>query len=74
MVILKSKDLTLKTKVMKKTRRNIGRAYVCPELEVIVFYSALLASSPEVQPGGGGGGSVVLIPPVADDEDTDLEG
>jgi len=29
---------------MKKTRRNIGRAYVCPELEVIVFYSALLAS------------------------------
>lgn len=22
---------------MKKTRRNIGRAYVCPELEVIVF-------------------------------------
>lgn len=35
---------------MKKTRRNIGRAYVCPELEVIVFYSALLASSPEVQP------------------------
>lgn len=58
---------------MKKTRRNIGRAYVCPELEVIV-YSALLASSPEVRPGGGGGGSVVITPPVADDEDTDLEG
>ena len=58
---------------MKKTRRNIGRTYVCPALEVIVFYSALLASSPEVQPGGGGGGSVVIIPPVADDEDTDLE-
>ncbi len=32
---------------MKKTRRNIGRTYVCPALEVIVFYSALLASSPE---------------------------
>lgn len=47
---------------MKKTRRNIGRAYVCPELEVIVFYSALLASSPEVRPGGGGGGSVVITP------------
>ncbi len=59
---------------MKKTRRNIGRAYVCPELEVIVFYSALLASSPEVRPGGGGGGSVVIIPLDPDDQDNDLEG
>lgn len=59
---------------MKKTRRNIGRAYVCPELEVIVFYSALLASSPEVRPGGGGGGSVVITPSVADDQDNEIEG
>ena len=52
------------------------KAYSGLETKVVavVNESALLAGSPQVQPGGGGGGSVTVVPLDPDDEDTEITG